>query len=197
MRIFENYPIDALIGSMTLIGTHDTVRALNALSGVDVRYTTKEQRHDLVLEGEALALAKKRLKLASLLQFLLPGVPTVYYGDEVGMQGYEDPMNRAPFPWGREDEELLAHYRFLGALRKEYREILQGGMDVSEQGELLVLHRFSDGKHLYAVVNPTFEDRILPYRKSRSARDIRSGMTVKSGDVVKVAALDFLVVEST
>ena len=69
MRIYENYPIDVLNTSMTLIGTHDTIRALNALSGEDVRHTTKEQRLDLRLSEEAYALAKKRLKIASLLQY--------------------------------------------------------------------------------------------------------------------------------
>lgn len=196
MRIFENYPADALNSSMTLIGSHDTVRAINALSGLDVRHTSKEQRLDLVLTGEALSLAKKRLKIASLLQFLLPGVPSVYYGDEAGEQGYEDPMNRAPYPWGKEDQELVAHYRFLGSLRKKYREILLGGMDVREQGELLILHRFREGKHLFAVVNPTFEDRQLSFRKTRPAREIVSGNTLRSGDSATVKALDFLLLES-
>lgn len=196
MRIFENYPLDALLSSMTLTGTHDTVRALNALSGWDVRSTTKEQRMAIRLEGDALALAKKRLKLASLLQFLLPGVPSIYYGDEVGLQGYEDPMNRAPFPWGREDAEILEHYRFLGGLRKKYREILLGGMEVSEQGELLILHRFSEGKHLFAAVNPTFEDRTLTFRKARSVREIRSGEEMRFGESTTLKALDYLLFES-
>jgi len=196
MRIYENYPIDVLNSSMTLVGTHDTVRVLNALSGYDVRYTSKEQRHEIRITGEARDLAKKRVKIASLLQFLLPGVPTVYYGDEVGLQGYEDPMNRAPFPWGNEDEELLSHYRFLGSLRKTYREVLTGGMDVKEQGELLILHRFRDGKNLFAVVNPTFEDRAAVFRKSRSARNVRTGEVLRSGDVTTVPALDYLLFES-
>ena len=192
MRICENYPADALNSSMTLIGTHDTVRALNALSGLDVRHTSKEQRLDLVLTGEALALAKKRLKIASLLQYLLPGVPSLYYGDEAGLQGYEDPMNRATFPWGKEDEELVEHYRFLGSLRKQYRDVLLGGMDVREQGELLILHRFREGKHLFAVVNPTFEDRTAVFRRNRPAKDVRTGKTLHLGEGATVKALDYL-----
>ena len=196
MRIYENYPSDVLNSSMTLIGTHDTIRALNALSGEDVRYTTKEQRLEMRLSGEAYALAKKRLKIASFLQYLLPGVPSVYYGDEVGLQGYEDPMNRAPFPWGEEDVELLAHYRFLGSVRKGYRDILLGGMDVREQGEILILHRFLDGKHLFGIVNPTFEDRRITFRRSRAARDVVGGGVLHSGDEVLVKALDFRLFES-
>ncbi|MBO4479459.1 MAG: glycoside hydrolase family 13 protein [Clostridia bacterium] len=196
MRIYENYPRDVLNSSMTLIGTHDTVRALTALSGEDVRYTSKEQRLEMKLEGDAYELAKRRLKIASLLQFLLPGVPSVYYGDEAGLQGYEDPMNRAPYPWGKEDEDLIAHYRFLGGLRKKFKEILLGGMDVREQGELLILHRFKDGKNLFAVVNPTFENRVLTFRKSRAAKDVVGGKTLYFGDTAEVKALDFLLLET-
>ena len=57
--------------------------------------------------------------MASFLQFVLPGAPTVYYGDEAGMEGYADPFNRRTYPWGREDPELLAHYRRLGQLRRD------------------------------------------------------------------------------
>ena len=64
------------------------------------------------------ALAKKRLFAASFLQYALPGAPSLYYGDEVGMEGHKDPFNRRTYPWGREDTELLTHYRALGALRK-------------------------------------------------------------------------------
>ena len=196
MRIYENYPAAVLNSSMTLIGTHDTVRAINALSGVDVRSTTKDQRLDMTLSEEAYDLAKRRLKIASLLQFLLPGVPSIYYGDEVGLQGYEDPMNRAPFPWGKEDEDILAHYRWLGELRRKYRDILLGGMDVREQGELLILHRFKDGKGIFLIVNPTFEDRVLSCRRSRSARNVLNGEIVHYGDTAEVKALDFLLLET-
>ena len=196
MRIYENYPAAVLNSSMTLIGTHDTVRAINALSGVDVGYTTKEQRREITLYGDALTLAKKRMKIASVLQYVLPGVPSLYYGDEVGLQGYEDPMNRAPFPWGKEDEELLSHYRMLGEVRKKYREILLGGLNTTEQGELLIVQRYAGGKSLFAVVNPTFEDRSLLCRKTKDARDIRTGRVLHSGDTVTVPAMDFLLLES-
>ena len=196
MRIFENYPTDALNSSMTLIGTHDTVRAINALSGVDVGYASKEQRRDFVLSGDALDIGKKRVKMASFLQYVLPGVPSVYYGDEVGLQGYEDPMNRAPFPWGKEDEDLLAHYRFLGEMRKKYKKILLGGLDVWEQGELLIVQRYADGKSLFAVVNPTFENRLVVFRKHNSAREVTTGRVLKSGDTMTVPALSFALFES-
>ena len=59
------------------------------------------------------------MKMASTLQFMLPGVPSIYYGDEISMQGYKDPFNRAYFAWDNTKCELHAHYVRLGKLRKE------------------------------------------------------------------------------
>ena len=66
------------------------------------------------------------LKLAAMLAFSFPGSPTIFYGDEVGMQGFEDPLNRGTFPWGRENTELQAFYRTLGALRKSRASLQRG-----------------------------------------------------------------------
>ncbi len=124
-HILENYPKESLDSNMNLIGTHDTARILTVLAGV---YTPqrKEDRANAVLDGESLRTAKKRLKIASTLQYVLPGVPCLYYGDEAGVYGYEDPLNRGTYPWGREDQDLLAHYKQLGALRGEYKDFFLG-----------------------------------------------------------------------
>ena len=59
------------------------------------------------------------MKLAATLQFMLPGVPSVYYGDEIAMQGYKDPFNRAYFEWNNTQCELRQYYIALGKLRRE------------------------------------------------------------------------------
>ncbi|MBR2418639.1 MAG: hypothetical protein IKB12_08410, partial [Clostridia bacterium] len=59
----------------------------------------------------------KLLKLASMIQYTLPGVPSLYYGDEAGMEGYKDPFNRFCYPWGRENRELIEFYKALGEMR--------------------------------------------------------------------------------
>ena len=79
------------------------------------------------------------MKIASCLQYFLPGVPSLYYGDEAGMQGFEDPLNRRPYPWGQEDGELLAHYAMLGRLRKEYREEFTAQANVfAKEGKIYI-----------------------------------------------------------
>ena len=137
--IMENYPLETLNTCFTLVDSHDTVRVINALSGVDVSGTSKEERRLLRLTDEQYALGKKRVMLASALQYFLPGVPSLYYGDEAGLQGFEDPINRRPYPWGKEDKELIEHYKMLGKLRKEYKKDFTTQADISyENGEVII-----------------------------------------------------------
>ena len=117
----ENYPPVAIQGLMNHIGTHDTPRALNRLVS-----DGEIGREDVQIPQEALAVARRRLELCAALQYTLPGNPCVYYGDEAGLTGAMDPFNRACYPWGHEDEELLSHYRTLGQLRQNYSALASG-----------------------------------------------------------------------
>lgn len=155
--IAEHYPKESMDVCFTLLGSHDTVRALTALSGVDAPYS-KEERRGYRLSDEYYAFAKLRLKAAAILQYTLPGVPCVYYGDEAGVQGFEDPLNRGTYPWGREDDDLLGHYRALGELRRRNANALRGTLRFAEDDELTVFERVSeDGKDvLRTLYNPCF-----------------------------------------
>ena len=90
----------------------------------------------------------------AMLLYTFPGSPTLYYGDEAGMEGFEDPMNRQGFPWGREDQRLLTLYRTLGRLRKE-RESLQSGdlTYLTAEGGLLLFCRKAGGERTYTALN--------------------------------------------
>ena len=66
------------------------------------------------------------MKIASLIQFTLPGVPSIYYGDEIGMQGMKDPFNRGCMPWNKPNEELLKWYKRLGQIRHSSKAFIDG-----------------------------------------------------------------------
>lgn len=119
-EVYGSYPRASSDSLMNLLGTHDTERILTVLgaSSDDFALPNAELAHKR-LTAEQRARAVKLLKIASAIQFTVFGVPSVYYGDEAGMEGYHDPFCRMPYPWGREDGELLAHYRRLGEIRKE------------------------------------------------------------------------------
>ncbi len=117
LEICENYPPQVTRVLMNHIGTHDTARILTVLAGEASAGRGRDWMARQALNTEEYEKGVRFLKLASALQYTLPGVPSLYYGDEAGMQGYNDPFNRGTYPWGRENEELLSWYRMLGRLR--------------------------------------------------------------------------------
>lgn len=102
MALAEHYPAAALDCTMSVLGTHDTERVGTVL------------------------LDRNARRAAAFLQFTLPGSPVIYYGDEAGLTGGRDPMNRLPFPWGREDRDLQALYRELSALKNAHPALRRG-----------------------------------------------------------------------
>ena len=118
MSIIENYPPHILNSLMTHLSTHDTARFITAvgaesLDGADRAAIAKQPP----LKDESLEKAVFLMKAAAIVQFSLPGVPTIYYGDEAGLQGYRDPFNRACYPWGNENTELVDFYKNLGRVK--------------------------------------------------------------------------------
>ena len=124
MSIVENYPQQVVQCNMNLLGTHDTPRILTWL--VDDFEGSREEYSKRRISRNRLDLAYERLMMASFLQFMLPGSPSIYYGDEAGMEGHKDPFNRRTYPWGHEEPILMAHYKALGAIRKR-EEVLRLG----------------------------------------------------------------------
>lgn len=117
--IRENYPEQSLCSSMTLLGTHDTVRIINEL-GAERTPESKAERLAYRLSENERVRGKRLLKIAVALQFFLPGIPTVYYGDEVCMEGFEDPINRRPFTEEKADTDIAAWYKELAKARKSF-----------------------------------------------------------------------------
>ncbi len=136
----DHYPNKVLHSLMNILSTHDTVRLLTAVGGREMNGKSKHEMSKTEILNDEIKLAKQKLKIATLLQFTLCGVPSIYYGDEIGMQGYVDPLNRKCFPWGKEDFELINWYKFLSSLRKEY--------DAFTCGEFIELYA-KDGVFIY------------------------------------------------
>ena len=126
--IREDYPDAVYYSLMNLLDSHDTERLLWTLTPGTETTADKEQNAANVAQG------KQRLKIASLIQFTLPGAPTIYYGDEVGVTGDDDPDDRRTFPWlkkdGVQDENLLKHYQTLAELRRKTPALTQGDFQV-------------------------------------------------------------------
>jgi glycosidase len=123
-EIYSSYPRAVSDKLMNLLGTHDTERILTVLG----RDMGDEDAPNSVLATKRLSDEQKNrgaelLKIASVLQYTSYGIPSLFYGDEVGLEGYGDPLCRMPFPWNDPGSplrlRLLEHYRALGRIRRE------------------------------------------------------------------------------
>ncbi len=168
----ERYPPEAFYAMMNLLDSHDTNRALfmldhNAAVGTDDT-PLQDPNYDW---SDAIA----RLKGVTLLQFTLPGAPTIYYGDEVGLVGpvaydgstwQDDPYNRQPYPWLDESgtpfyahlqteqgqAQLREHYALLAATHNAHPALRTGDFH-----PLLV----DDTAMLYAYGRKTSDDAAI------------------------------------
>lgn len=163
--ILENYPKETVYCLMNSLGTHDTVRIINALSDVRAHGWSKTHKLGYKLPDSEYEKAKKKLYLASVLQFTLPGIPSIFYGDEAGIQGFDDPINRRPYPWGSEDKELLAHYKKLGRIRRENRAVFSGGFNMRDENGLVAYERAGGDDEILIAVNAGADDKTLIINK--------------------------------
>ena len=164
MTIAENYPQHVVACNMNLLGTHDTPRILTAL--VDDFDGSREEKAKRHLSRNQREVAHERLLMASFLQYMLPGCPSIYYADEVGMEGYKDPFNRRPYPWGHEDQELLEHYTRLGKLRSRCEALRLGDISFFQAGDKhLGFSRSYNGKTVKIYANRSGDSWEIPYGK--------------------------------
>ncbi|MBQ8503615.1 MAG: glycoside hydrolase family 13 protein [Clostridia bacterium] len=195
MTITENYPKCCVDVLMNHIGTHDTMRAITQLAGESCEYRDRNWQSERYLSEKQYEFGLKLMKLASVIQFTLPGVPSVYYGDEAGMQGYKDPFNRYCFPWGKENTELQEYYRALGKMRKECDCLVKGEYaTVSEAMGCLAFVRYGEKDEILVIVNRNEHDidYYLP-ENWHYARQIFGG-TMK-GESAKIGALSSVILK--
>lgn len=189
--ILENYPKETVYCLMNSLGTHDTVRIINALSDVRAHGWSKTHKLGYKLPDSEYEKAKKKLYLASVLQFTLPGIPSIFYGDEAGLQGFDDPINRCPYPWGSEDKEILAHYKKLGRIRRENRAVFSGGFNMRDENGLVAYERAGGDDEILIAVNAGADDKTLFINKEYTS--LYNNKEYK--DVVDVPAGAFVILK--
>ena len=161
MTLAENYPPQVLHCLMNLLGSHDKPRILTVLG--DDFDGSKEEKALRRLSPTDYEAAKEQLCLATFLQYTLPGMPSIYYGDEVGLEGFEDPYCRRTFPWGSEDKKLQSYFRALGELKNGEEALRKGPVRIKEAGQgRLCYIRQTDTACCEIYVNRTGEEWDLP-----------------------------------
>lgn len=162
--VINNMPERIRNAQMNLLGSHDTVRALTALSGVSDEGKTNAQKREMRLSGEQYSIARARLKNAYTILATLPGIPSVFYGDEAGLQGYGDPFCRMPYPWGHEDSSILDRYRMIGKIRRENSVYREGDFELLYlTPELLIFSRSEKGYNYITFINNSSNAAVVEF----------------------------------
>lgn len=179
-ELLAHYPKGALDLMMNHVGTHDTERVLSVLGGAPLGLERAAQA-DVRLTPEQRERGLRRLRLAAVLQYALPGLPSLYYGDEAGVEGLRDPFNRTGYPWGKEDADLLAFYRELGRRRK-HPAFAGGEIAFVGQGACwIAFTRQKEDRRVLIVVNAGESDCRLPLGDDWRAADRWGGAWAPDG----------------
>ncbi len=193
MTLCENYPRQSLCLLMNHVGTHDTPRILTALGGESDLGRGRAWQATATLSPEKLERSKKLLYLTALLQYTLPGIPSLYYGDEAATEGYGDPFCRAFYPWGKEDPYLLDFYKKLGLFRRTCKSF--------KDGDFIPLHtslgmfsfiRKADTEQTLICVNRWFETDYISAPEGWEKAKVIFGYLPEDGKI-RVDALGFTV----
>lgn len=197
MSIVENYPKQCLDVMMNHIGTHDTERAITRIVGESCEYRDREWQAGRVLTDGQYKRGVQLLKCAAALQYTLPGVPSVYYGDEAGMQGYKDPFNRGCYPWGNENRELIDFYKQLGSIRRENPVFKEGRfIPVSAMLGCVAYRRYDGNGDVMVIVNRN--EHSISYRLPEYYENSRAlmGNDPQNGEVY-IEACSFAILTGT
>ena len=171
----ENYPPAAFYNSMNFLGTHDTPRIMTVLGASRVP-ESKDARAAYRLSPAERTRGTALVKLAALILFSFPGSPTVYYGDELGLEGFEDPLNRGTYPWGLGRYPLLSWFQMLGHLRRERAALQRGEIDyLYTSGPILAFARRLPEERIVTVVNAS--DKSVPLMLPWTAPVVRDLLT--------------------
>ncbi|MBO4423402.1 MAG: glycoside hydrolase family 13 protein [Clostridia bacterium] len=136
--VYRHYPKYVTDRLMNFLGTHDTERIMTVLGGDPADGRPGSVLVSMRMDERQYQTAKSRFFVAFSLLCFCPGIVSVYYGDEAGMQGYRDPFNRMPYPWGREDASIVFRVKEL----LHFRRSLHGPFEIGYSGDgLLVLDR--------------------------------------------------------
>jgi len=154
--------VHALQSAMNQLSNHDHSRFLTRTSGNTGRW------HTLGARAAEMGIDKNIMMSAVVFQMTWPGAPTIYYGDEAGLAGWTDPDNRRPFPWGKEDVQLMQLHKALTTLRKNHPVLRHGSVEfLWSNRDFISFGRWDASQKIVVAINSGIKPKevILPVWK--------------------------------
>ena len=150
----ERYPQEAFYAMMNLVGSHDTARILSYLDYVeDDGWGNKNNVQNFYpTYAKTSAKAKKLQYMVALIQFTYAGAPTIYYGDEIGMVGSDDPDDRRAFEWGKGQQGLVEWYALLAQIRNQYSALRTGSVEPFAPSRDVMAYVRRDSKDTFVIL---------------------------------------------
>ncbi len=158
--VIFNAPKRIRDSQMNIIGTHDTERIITVLGGEESKGKSNQYLSTAKMSSIEYETGKKKLLMAYTFLATIPGIPSIYYGDEVGLEGYSDPFNRRTFPWNDIDEEILSHYKKIGKIRRENPVYKDGEFNLNYLEKGILVFSRNDGLSSYITVLNNTQDVI-------------------------------------
>ena len=156
LTICEHYPAPAMDTALNFLSTHDTERALTVIADEPANGRGRAWQSGRCVTGDAYEEGLLRLRMAYAIIYTLPGVPCLYYGDEIAMQGYRDPFNRAFFRWDAHEQRLRPVLAQLAQLRHTCEAFRTGQLRVLRaEGGILHYQRVGKVETAEIIVNRT------------------------------------------
>ena len=184
--LYSHYPKTSCDLLMNVLGTHDTERILTVLGGESSDGYTNEQLSTMKMSKKELKLAINRLKMAYAINATVPGIPCIFYGDEAGMEGYCDPFNRLPFPWGREIHEIRDFYKKIGEIRTKESLYKDGNFRLLHcDSDVFAFARYNQKSCIITVVN--ISDKTVNISSSLKLQNLITGKIGNELDKSSVA----------
>ena len=160
-KMRERYPEEAFYAMMNLVGSHDTTRLLSYLDGIDDDRAQTDTASAFPTYETTSDLAKERQYLVAFIQMTYPGAPTIYYGDELGMVGADDPDDRRAMEWGKGNQELTEWYATMAEIRNSYSALRTGDIEPVDTGDsdtIMAYVRSDEESTLYVAANNDTEN---------------------------------------
>ena len=204
-EVLENYPQNTIDTMFNSLDTHDMMRAITILSMKCVRsepdriweidkegsrwHVVRNGRGEFLtdefrqfefdndkLTKEEYDIAIKRLRVAVILQYFLPGIPCIYYGTEVGVHGFKDPFNRKCFPWNEEEQDisLLEYYQKIGKFRKQYHGAGSRFEVLHADDEVFIFERENDENSVFVAVNRGEKERYIEIPENFKEKGVKT-----------------------